>query len=110
LGVEDSGDHMRSIQTDLAHYRSIQEWVPQVGDIVIHHGWITHWFGIVTLSDQAEGIVEVIKSGLPVFLVTMSGSKQKKSKITLDVSDVKAARSGKYAIIKTIQNLAVWHV
>ena len=101
---------IRGYQTDLTHYKSIQEWNPQIGDVVIHHGWITHWFGIVTLSDLAEGVVEVVKSGLPVLLTTMSGSKLKKAKKTLDVSDIRASKAGKYAIMKSVQNLLVWYV
>ena len=100
---------IRGFQVDLAFYKSMQEWEPAVGDYLVHHGWFTHWFGVISQVNP-DNTIELVKSGLPVLLLTMNNSKMEKSKTHLDVADIKSARGGKYAAVKCIQNSIVWHV
>jgi len=100
---------IRGFQTDLAYYKSIQEWAPSVGDVIIHHGWFTHWFGVVS-QINADNTIDIIKSGLPLLLLTMNGSRMQKSKKTIDISDITSSSGGKYAAVKCVQNTMVWHV
>jgi hypothetical protein len=99
----------RSFQVDLAFYRSIQEYQPQVGDILIRHNLLTHWFGIISQLNQDNTIV-VTKAGLPSLLLTMNNNQQEKSKLILDMADIVNSKGGKYAAIKCIQNQPVWFV
>lgn len=100
---------IKNFQVDLAHYKPIQEWDAAIGDIIIYHGWISHWFGVVCQINQ-DGTIEIAKAGMPLLLLTMNNSKVSKSKITLDLVDVKSSTGGKYAALKSIQNTMVWHV
>ena len=100
---------LRGFQTDLAYFKPIQEWEPAVGDSLIYHGWFFHWFGIISQVNP-DNTVEVIKSGLPLLLMTMNNSKMEKSKVNVDVADIQSASGGKYAAIKCVQNTLVWHV
>ena len=99
---------IKNFNVDLAHYKPIQEWDPKVGDVLIKHNLLTHWFGIV--SQVEYGVIVVIAAGLPKLLLTMGGTAQDKSKVTLDVADIVSSRAGKYAAISCIQNTVVWHV
>lgn len=101
---------MRGYQIDLSHYRAIQEYNAQIGDVIIRHGWLTHWFGIVTAVYLNEGIIEVVKAGMPILLMTLSGSKLEKAKKKIDINDIKASKGGKYSAIKNIKNVMVWYV
>lgn len=100
---------IKNLQVNLAHYKAIQEWEPQVGDVIIHHGLLTHWFGVISQIDP-NGSIEVVSSGLPLLLLTLSGKKLEKSKKNIDVSDIKTSKGGKYAAIKSTQNVIVWYV
>lgn len=100
---------IKNFQVDLAHYKPIQEWDAAIGDIIIYHGWISHWFGVVCQINQ-DGTFDVAKAGMPLLLLTMNNTKVSKSKVTLDLVDVKSSTGGKYAAIKSIQNTLVWHV
>jgi len=100
---------IRGFKLDLAHYKSIGEFEPQVGDFIIHHGWLTHWFGVIGQTNP-DGTIEVIRAGLPLLLFTLSSSKQDKSKLIIDLDDIKTSKGGKYAAIKCMQNLVIWYV
>ena len=43
---------------DLAHYDSIKKWKPQIGDFIVHHGWFTHYFGVISSVIREENKVE----------------------------------------------------
>jgi len=100
---------IRGFQVDLAFYKTIQEWEPAVGDSIVHHGWFTHWFGVVSQINP-DNTIEVIKAGLPILLMTMNNSKMEKSKTLIDVADIKSSSGGKYAAVKSAQNSVVWYV
>ena len=101
---------MRGYQIDLSHYRSMQEYNAQIGDVLFYHGWLTHWFGIVSAVNNSDGIIEVIRAGMPLLLVTLGGSKLEKAKKKIDINDLKNSRGGKYSAIKNIKNVMVWYV
>jgi hypothetical protein len=109
VGIESAGFNMiKNFNVNLAYYKPIQEWDPKVGDVLIKHNFLTHWFGIV--SQVEHGVIMVIAAGLPKLLLTMGSTAQDKSKVTLDVADIVNSRAGKYAAISCIQNNVVWHV
>jgi hypothetical protein len=98
------------ISVNLAQSLPIAKWKPALGDFVIWHGWITHWFGIVS-SINTEGTVDITKAGMPVLLFTMDELEQTKSKITVAISAINRSRGGKYAILQALPSATnVWYV
>ena len=99
---------LNDIQVDLAHYMSIRTWQPKAGDIVIWHGWFTHWFGIVN-GFQPSGHVSIIKSGLPVDLLTMDQDRMAKSTVTVHITKIQASRGGEWAAVQSVNNQLTWY-
>jgi len=99
----------QSVQVDLAEYAPIGDWVPMVGDVIIWHGWINHWFGIVSAAPPS-GTLYVITSGLPIALFTMNPSKVEKATKKIDAHDIKSSRHGEWAILQTGKGKTVWYV
>ena len=99
----------QSVMVDLAHYAAISTWQPKMGDIVIWHGWFTHWYGVVN-QVQASGHISVIRGGLPLLLFTMDqDSMQKKTKLVY-ITKIRASRGGEWAAIQTANNQITWFV
>jgi len=95
---------------DLAHHMSIGKWTPQIGDIVVWHGWFQHYFGVVSSISQDENSVDVIKRGLPVLLFSMTPGEYKKNTIKIDIGTIKGSTGGKYATVRTVRGNLVWYV
>ena len=95
---------------DLAHYKPLSKWTPQVGDNVVWHGWVTHWFGVVSAIIPEENCVEIIRRGMPVLLLTMTQSEYKKNSIKIDIGDIKGSTGGRYAAIRAQGNSIIWYV
>jgi hypothetical protein len=100
---------IKSFQVGLAQYMPIQEWEPEVGDIIIYHGWIVHWFGLIN-QIEPNGIVSVVRAGIPILLLTMGQSKMSKSISKIDSDEIKLSTGGKYAVVKNVRNATVWYV
>lgn len=103
---------MPQMTANLAQYRAIAAWKPQLGDILFQHGMLTHWFGIVSGVDRTGGYgkITVTKAGMPVLLVTMHDAEAEKNKVDLVVADVLTSRAGKYAAIQMVGNSLIWYV
>ena len=72
------------IGVDLCYYKPLHMWSPQVGDIVIYHGWIfSKWFGVVGNVNH-NGSCDIITGGLPVLMLTQGGQKREKNTKTVD--------------------------
>lgn len=99
---------MKQIALQLANYNAIAMWKPQVGDVVIHHGFLQHWFGIVNSINQ--GSVTVVRAGLPVLMLTMDEHDMAKNKQELSIQIVRNSRGGKYAAIQNMQGTQTWYV
>lgn len=93
------------IMVDLAQYDSIEKWKPTLGDVVIWHGWFTHYFGIVVDIDIKKNVVKLKKNGLPILLLT-----SKSDIINVEIDDIMFSKAGKYSVIKTINNTMVWFI
>lgn len=99
-----------NVGVNLAHYKPINSWTPQVGDIVIWHGWIQHWFGIVAGVNQSEDKIHIVKSGLPILLVGMNPAEIEANKVEINLSTILSSTGGKYAALQTTNNVHVWFV
>lgn len=99
---------MRNVALQLAQFNGLANWKPQLGDHIVQHGLLTHWFGII---NGIEGnTLSVIKAGMPVLLLTMEESDITKNTIKLNVSSIKTSSAGKYAIIQHSGENQVWYI
>lgn len=98
------------VSVNLAQSMPIVKWKPALGDVVVWHGWIQHWFGVVS-SINAEGTVTITKAGMPILLFTMDEMEQTKNRITVAISTINRSRGGKYAIMQALPGATnVWYV
>lgn len=103
-------NRVNSFDVDLAFYKNISMWSPQVGDAVIYNGWVFgRWFGIIN-NINADGSCSIVKGGLPILMLTQNGKRRKKNTITVDIQDIKTASAGAYSIVRSEGNLLVWYV
>lgn len=98
------------VSVDLAHHTSIKTWKPTVGDIVIWHGWLQHWFGVV--SDVGPNEVTIIKKGMPQLLFSLSQDEYDSNKEIIPISRIKNSTfwGGLYAVQKASQGNIIWYV
>lgn len=95
---------------DLAHYDNIQKWKPQIGDFLVWHGWIQHYFGVISNIINEDRVVEVIKKGLPLLLFDMISEDHDRNKIKVRIGDIKGSRGGRYAAIRAHGNNIIWYI
>lgn len=102
----------QQLTANLAQYKPISTWRPQLGDVVFQHGFLTHWFGIVNGVDRAKGFgeVSITKAGMPLLLVTMNDAEAESNKVVLPIAEILTSRGGKYAALQTIGGSLVWYV
>jgi hypothetical protein len=97
------------MQTDLnitlAEYKPIAKYEPRVGDVIIWHGWFTHYYGIINGINQDA--IRIIKAGMPLLLFTMDTDDMSNPKniIMLSIHKIRKSR-GEYAV----QQGNIWYV
>jgi len=99
------------MQVDLAQHMPISRWKPEVGDFLVWHGWLQHWFGVVCGIETDE--ITIIKKGIPILLFTLTQSEHDNNKQTISIQQVRAGGSfwnGKYSAIKAIGSNLIWFV
>jgi hypothetical protein len=103
---------MQQLTANLAQYRAIAMWKPQLGDIVIQHGFLTHWFGVVSGVDRSSGYgsLTITKAGMPVLLVTMHDAESEKNKVSIPIADILTSKGGKFAALQLVTNSLIWYV
>jgi hypothetical protein len=99
----------KDVQVDLAHYDFLMAWQPIVGDVVVWHGWITHWFGIVSKIDPS-GHLTIIQSGLPFSLFTMDQDEMKKKAKKVHVTKIKRGGNGEWTVIQSAKSQVTWFI
>lgn len=99
---------MKNVTLQLAAWNSLTTWKPQVGDTVICHGMLTHWFGVVNSVSPSK--ITVIKAGIPVLLLTMDEAEHSKNQLELNISKIRTSRGGKYAVLQVVSGAQVWYV
>lgn len=101
---------MNQIPSDLAHFKHLIQWTPQIGDMVIWHGWFTHWYGVVRLVDTVDNQVHVIRKGLPVLLLTLEQGEYENNTIKIPIHKIKKSSGGKYATIRSVGSNTIWYI
>lgn len=93
-----------NLTISLAEYRSIKKYVPKTGDLIIWHGWFSHFYGIINGHDDKS--VRVVKAGLPFLLFTMSQDQMDESHEIIPLSKIKGSKGGEYAV----HSGGIWYV
>lgn len=100
-----------NITSDLAHYRYLTDWKPQVGDVVIYHGWVfSHWYGVIAGIDPSNHTLSVINKGLPVLMLTLEPGEYEKNTKVIPISDIRKSTGGKYAVQRAVGNNLIWFI
>ncbi len=83
------------LQVPLLHFKNIVEWKPQVGDIVIKHGFFqrTKWFGIVQIVGDT-GQLSIIRNGMIKLLALATDEEKQKNAIEIHTMDISQSRGG----------------
>lgn len=90
---------------DLAMWKPIDQYRPQIGDTIIWHGWVvSHWYGIISEINN-DGTLKVVTAGIPSLLF----DKQKKHK-DIKLNDIVNSVGGEYSVIRSIGNSTLWFV
>lgn len=95
---------MGNLSVPLANYKSITEWNPKVSDIVIWHGWIRRWYGVVSAT-HGDSVI-IIRDGLPCLLFTMTPDQYKRNSIEISVHKIRNSGGGEF---HTLQD-GVWYI
>lgn len=92
---------MNTQHIDIAHFKPINSWEPNISDFVIWHGWFTHWFGVI-LEIHKSSEVKIAKSGLPFLLFQFDEYElsQKKNNILVPISKIRSSRAGEYTVFQ----------
>lgn len=92
---------MNNITIQLAKYKTIDKYIPKLGDFIIKHGWFSHKYGIITGTHEDE--LSAVFSPMPILLFTSEFKKLSSQKLVL--SKINKSRGG-YAILQN----DIWYV
>ncbi len=99
----------RQMDVNMAQRKPLHAWEPDIGDWIIIHGWVSHWFGVVSKIDRTTNSVEVIRAGLPAILFSYAEDEMVKNTIKINVTRIRNSRT-KYSVVKNEQAAMVWYV
>ena len=94
----------QNLNIPLAQYKAIHLYRPRIGDFIIHHGWFTHYYGII--NGMQENKLHIIKAGLPILLFTMKDKNREQNQMEIYLDDILHSKGGKY----TIKQGDIWFV
>lgn len=99
------------LQVPLLHFKNIAEWKPQVGDVVIKHGFFqrTKWFGIVQIVGDT-GILSIIRDGMIKLLALATDQEKQKNAIEIHALNISQSRGGYTVIQQSHKGPPVWYV
>jgi hypothetical protein len=106
--VKNTDKEMNNISINLINYNSLAKWTPNLGDVVVYHGWLTHWFGVVNAIDG--GTIHIVKAGIPLLLFTMDDIDMPKNTVKIGINKIKRSTGGKYSISQTIAGSSMWYI
>lgn len=91
-----------NLEVPLAYFRLKSSYKPKIGDLIIWHGWFTHWFGIVNGINDHK--IMVIYAGIPNLLFTMSEDEYENNSKSISIKSIKSNRN--YNILQD----GIWYV
>lgn len=99
------GGRVETVQVPLARYKSLTEWVPELSDFIIYHGWLSkRWYGVV--SGAQGSALNIVRENLPILLFNLTDEEQRQNTITLDIGTIKSGKPGEYHVLQN----GVWFV
>lgn len=99
---------MSQVSLDLAAFRPIRSWSPRIKDILISHGFVNTWYGIVNVTNQNN--ITIIKSSLPTLLFNYSDQEMEKNSITISTMKIRSSPNGRYSIIRNEDGSQIWYI
>lgn len=93
------------MEIPLAQYRQLARYKPRLGDFIVWHGWLSHWYGVIGAFDQDEETLIIIYAGMPSLLFTMSPTEMRKNTKNVDLYKIRSSR-GSFAVLQG----GVWYV
>lgn len=99
---------MQKASLELAHYRSIQEYVPRYSDIIIWARIFTYWFGVVNGINDNE--LSIVFEGTPRLLLTMLPEEIESSTYLVKLSDIRAGKRGSWYAQQVNDGKAIWYI
>jgi hypothetical protein len=95
---------MRGMSVALAQYRSIHTYKPHLGDFVIWHGWLTHYYGVVnTIQDDR---ISMITAGLPCLLFSYDDDESSRNTKHVSVNKIRRSKGGTFTVLQG----DIWYV
>lgn len=87
-----------TINVELARYKPLNTWKPQIGDLVFWYGFFTKWVGVVT-SFNGKNLTIVVEA-FPSLLMTLDQSEYDKNTRTIDISKIRSSSKGEYNVLQ----------
>lgn len=96
----------------LAVFASLDDYVPQYGDIVIWCGWFTSWIGVVSGHDREAKELHIVFSGVPYVLFTLQPEEHAENTRRIPLAKIKGAARGVWAFQQhdAQRNTIVWYI
>lgn len=92
------------LDVPLAQWLPIGKYKPRVGDLVVRHGWFTHYFGFITKVNESRTL-SIVRAGVPQLLLTMPPEDVENNIVILPLSKIHRSR-GEYAIFQD----NIWYI
>lgn len=99
---------MKIEQAPLAHYRTLDQYSPKIGDICVNKGWFTTWVGVVLSYDS--DIISIAFEGSPRLLVTMLPHEISKNTYKYKFSDIVLGRVKSFNFYQVEKQTPIWYV
>lgn len=96
----------------LAQYKSVAEYIPRYGDMIVWAGWFSTWYGVVSDFDEKTGELVIIFAGLPYLLFTMDEQEQKKETRRVSLDKIQKSPHGVFAVHQHdyTRNVSIWFI
>jgi len=94
----------------LCQYKPLVEYYPTYGDYVVWSRWFSTWHGFIINND--EKVVDIIFSGVPFLLFTMTDEEQKRETYKIKLDTIRNSHQGNWAIQKhdSVKNTIIWYI
>jgi len=95
---------------DLAHYRSIADYVPMFSDFVIWHRLLTVKYGIVNNYDPNTQLISIIFESTPRLLVTQREEEIIDNTYVVPLKALRNRERGTWYVVQKVKNNSIYYV
>ena len=82
----------------LAHYKSLYQYRPKIGDFIVWAGWFRTWYGVVSGIDG--DVLIIVFEGLPSLLFNSLPHERQNSIKQIPTIKITSAKSGEFAVLQ----------